>query len=317
MKITRVLAAAVVAAGSSSAFGVFTITDGNAGMSSVLTPYLPDSNLPTSDFRADGLASADHMFAYNWAYRAPGNGNRGFSWLDTPVQTVVGNTLTLVYTNAGPNPVGFNRFNARLVVRVFDTVIPNTARVESTMDFQAAATNSGATVWNLFHIADLDLNGTPANDIYTILPATSVSGAITDGGGPDKINFVGLNATKFEVGTGLTLRNKVIGGGGADLNGAPGPFSGDGAYGFQWVVTLQPGQTVQFKSAFGLNMVPLPPACPADLTGDNFIDVNDLVAFLGAFGTVVPPFTLGDIDGNGVVNVLDLTAFLAVFGTPC
>ncbi|MFM9957988.1 MAG: hypothetical protein ACKVZJ_07915 [Phycisphaerales bacterium] len=313
---TLTLTSAALLLAASSASGVFQIFDGNAEMRSALTPFLPDSPLCTADFRCDGLASPDHMFGYNWSYRAPGGGNRGFSWLDTPVQTMVGDTLTLVYTNAGPNPVGFNRFNARLTVQIFDAFQPNTARCESTLDFQAAATNAGPTVWNIFHLADMDLNGTAGNDVYQMTPATNAEGVIGEGGSTDRINFLARNPARFQVGPGAVLRNGVIGGGLFDLNGTAN-FAGDGAYAFQWLVTLLPGQTIQFKSAFGVNMPAVPPACPEDLNGDGQRDVNDLVLFLANFGTVVPPFTGGDIDGNGVVNVVDLTLFLATFGVPC
>ncbi len=316
---TLALTSAAVLLVSSNASGVFQIFDGNAEMRSALTPFLPDSNLPTADFRCDGPASPDHMFGSNWAYRAPGGGgNRGFSWLDTPVQTTIGNTLTLVYTNAGPNPVGVNRFNARLTVQIFDAVQPNTARCESTLEFQAAPTNAGPTVWNIFHVADLDLNGTAPNDIAQMAPAIpDVPGVIGEAVSPDRITFIGINPSRWEVNTGPVLRNKIVGGAVLDLSGAVGPVAGDGAYGYQWVVTLAPGQSARFKTAFGINMPPLPPPCPGDINADGARDVNDLVAFLASFGQVVPPFSAGDLDGNGLVNVVDLTILLGLFGQPC
>lgn len=317
MRTHASLAIGAMLLSASSALGVFVINDGNAEMRSALTPFLPDSNLPTADFRCDAPLGADHMFGYNWAYRAPGGGgNRGFSWLNTPVQTAVGNTLTLVYTNAGPNPVGFNRFNARLTVQIFDAVQPNTARCESTLEFQAATTNSGATSWNLFHVADLDLNGTVTNDVFQVTPSTSIEGVISESATLDRINFVGVNPSRFQLGSGTALRNAVIGGGAIDLNGTT-TFSGDGAYAYQWTITLLPGQTLRFKTAFGVNMPALPPPCLGDINNDALRDVNDLVAFLANFGQVVPPFTGGDLNGDGVVNVLDLTILLGLFGLPC
>ncbi|MBN8644867.1 MAG: hypothetical protein J0L61_06440 [Planctomycetes bacterium] len=316
-KLSAWSAAAVAALGlAPSALGVFVISNGNASMRSALTPFLPDSALSTCDFFADAVGP-DHMFGYNWAYRAPGSGNRGFSWLDTPTQTVAGDTLTLVYTNAGPNPVGFNRFNARLTVRVFDTVIPNTARVESTLEFQAAPTNLGPTVWELFNVNDFDLNGTPANDSYFVPAPGVVAGRVTEGASTDVINFIGVNAGRFEVGGGAAVRTKVVGGGLSNLSNAAGPAAGDGAVGYQWTVTLLPGQIVTLKSAFGVNMPPLPPPCPADLNNDGVVDTSDLVILLANFGTVVPPFTLGDINGDGIVNTADLVLFLPPFGQPC
>lgn len=60
---------------------------------------------------------------------------------------------------------------------------------------------------------------------------------------------------------------------------------------------------------------PLP--CPADLNGDRSVDTNDLVRFLGAFGSTVVPGAAGDINEDGQVNTADLTAFLGAFGVPC
>ncbi len=60
---------------------------------------------------------------------------------------------------------------------------------------------------------------------------------------------------------------------------------------------------------------PLP--CPADLNADRAIDTNDLVRFLGAFGTTVVPGAPGDINEDGQINTADLTAFLGAFGTRC
>ncbi len=54
--------------------------------------------------------------------------------------------------------------------------------------------------------------------------------------------------------------------------------------------------------------------CAFDLVADGVVDVQDLLAFLGAWGAAAdgPP----DFDGNGSVNVSDLLALLGSFG-PC
>jgi hypothetical protein len=58
------------------------------------------------------------------------------------------------------------------------------------------------------------------------------------------------------------------------------------------------------------------PVCPGDLNNDGVTNTNDLVLFLGAFGTTVPPNTQGDSNCDGAVNTIDLTAFLGAFGCP-
>ncbi|MFM9958661.1 MAG: hypothetical protein ACKVZJ_11335 [Phycisphaerales bacterium] len=59
---------------------------------------------------------------------------------------------------------------------------------------------------------------------------------------------------------------------------------------------------------------PPPPPCPGDITGDNRVDTNDLVLFLGNFGLSVPPGTGGDFDNDGTVTTNDLVVLLANFG---
>jgi hypothetical protein len=54
--------------------------------------------------------------------------------------------------------------------------------------------------------------------------------------------------------------------------------------------------------------VPLP--CPADLTGDGQVDVQDLVALLLSWGGPGP----GDLNEDGIVDVQDLVALLIAWG---
>lgn len=55
-----------------------------------------------------------------------------------------------------------------------------------------------------------------------------------------------------------------------------------------------------------------PPSCPADITGDGFVNQTDLNAVLGAWGAVGGA---ADIDKNGTVNVDDLMAVISGWGT--
>ena len=54
--------------------------------------------------------------------------------------------------------------------------------------------------------------------------------------------------------------------------------------------------------------------CPADFDGNGVANVNDLLAFLGAFRT---QDASADFDGSGVVNVNDLLGFLGAFRAGC
>ena len=57
----------------------------------------------------------------------------------------------------------------------------------------------------------------------------------------------------------------------------------------------------------------LVPACAADITGDGFVDVNDLLMVIGNWGATGP--NPADITGDGVVNVADLLGVIGTWGT--
>jgi hypothetical protein len=74
--------------------------------------------------------------------------------------------------------------------------------------------------------------------------------------------------------------------------------------------------TFEFGSAGFNGFAVLPQAscnCPADLTGDGIVGVNDFLAVLSAWGASGVP---EDIDGNGIVGVTDFLELLAAWG-PC
>ncbi|MEE2906567.1 MAG: hypothetical protein VX527_01925 [Planctomycetota bacterium] len=56
-------------------------------------------------------------------------------------------------------------------------------------------------------------------------------------------------------------------------------------------------------------VVDVPPALPADLDGDGFVDVSDLLLLLASWGPVDPGHP-GDLDDNGIVDVTDLLLLL-------
>ena len=61
-----------------------------------------------------------------------------------------------------------------------------------------------------------------------------------------------------------------------------------------------------------------PALCTADVTGDGFVNVLDLIDLLLCFGQPAsPPCDVADINTDGTVNVLDLIELLLAFGTVC
>lgn len=56
------------------------------------------------------------------------------------------------------------------------------------------------------------------------------------------------------------------------------------------------------------------PRCPADLTGDDLVDLQDFFAFFGCFDLTTP---CADIDLDGSVDLNDFFAFLNALDTGC
>jgi hypothetical protein len=59
---------------------------------------------------------------------------------------------------------------------------------------------------------------------------------------------------------------------------------------------------------------PTSPDCPADINGDDTVDVLDLVAVITAWGESAVP---EDINGDGIVDVLDLLEVITAWGPCC
>ena len=51
--------------------------------------------------------------------------------------------------------------------------------------------------------------------------------------------------------------------------------------------------------------------CPADIDGDGFVAVSDILALIGAWGTADPDL---DIDGSGLVDVGDILLVVSNWG---
>jgi hypothetical protein len=56
---------------------------------------------------------------------------------------------------------------------------------------------------------------------------------------------------------------------------------------------------------------PIVNPCPPDVTGDSLVNVNDLLAVIGAWGSAGGP---ADINGDNLVDVDDLLAVIGAWG---
>lgn len=238
-----------------------TITSGNASFTLVGPPVFAstfgDANLTTDP------GALDQVFKYAWYYRSANNNqNRLFSSLDTPSETYVGDTATIRYSNAGPGGAGIERFNADFTIRLVDGVNPGESRVVSELKFTNI--NSIPISYQIFNLVDLDLSGTPGDDITTISVPADARARFTEGGSGNFGEVLGVDADAYQVGAGSTLRT-LLGSGAGNLNNSAGPFNGDGAAAFQWSLTLQPGETATIYAGFALNQTAIPEPASAAL----------------------------------------------------
>ncbi|HRK31002.1 MAG TPA: PEP-CTERM sorting domain-containing protein [Tepidisphaeraceae bacterium] len=263
MRIRLILAASAGLGLAGSAFGAFTLNNGNATftMLASASSLFPTSNLSGADFRPEGGATTDQMFYYNWGVRQPGFSNAGLTAAGASSITESGtgtDTYTHTIINGGTGPAGQSRYDAVTTIRLTDGALPGAARLDSTLVFTASQGNAGPVTYQLFHIVDNDFNGSLNNDQFNVTDTTAVRGTVVDTllTAPAVFGeFEGLGASRYEVSGSSTIRSR-INGGIVDLNNSAS-FLGDGGYGFQWTVTLAPGESYTARSSYNL-VVPEP-----------------------------------------------------------
>ena len=317
MKLALGIAAAALAALAGSASAQFTVTDGDASLN-VVGPVPFSSNLPNATWRLDGPSSPDQLSQFNWYYRTENNNiNRVFSSLDTPASSVAGDTMTFTYTNAGPGPVGTERFNAVIKVQIEDAAAANTGRVYSELVATASAANTGPRVFNFFVIIDPDLaGGSPNPGTNDSVSYSGNSATFTETGSNDSIQTIADSPTKFEVNTASSIRSK-LNGGSFSLGNLADPVAGDVAAAYQWTVTLAPGESRTFRAGFAINQAAQlqPATCPSDFNSDGFVDDTDFVLFAQAYDlfTVPPAAAAADLNSDGFVDDTDFVLFAQAY----
>lgn len=79
-------------------------------------------------------------------------------------------------------------------------------------------------------------------------------------------------------------------------------------------IGLNPGGTINNVGGACISnscvSCPVPPACPADINGDNAVGPADLATLLSAWGGTGP----SDLNGDGVVGSADITVLLSAWG---
>ena len=318
MRIVAALGtAAVVSACAGSALGA-SIVSGNATLDLLHAPpalLVFAGNLGNGSLITDP-GVPDQLYMLNWYYRTEFDSvNRPFSNLDTPSVSVVGDTMTVTYTNAGPGPTGQNRFNATIELTIEDSTEPGVLEVHQRVTFTASAANTASRVFRVFHITDLDLVGSGSGDgfddeIALSAPDSRVADQ-TDASG-NLATIDGTGADVAEVNTGIALRNRMATPYG-DFTQTFAPVSGDAAVGYRWMLTLAPGESRVLESSFRIGAAPAP-TCAGDVNGDGRTDALDFTVLAAHFGAPVPQGSLGDLNDDGVVNAADFSILAGDYG---
>ena len=103
----------------------------------------------------------------------------------------------------------------------------------------------------------------------------------------------------------------VDGGGGASSGGA---FVLKGSIGQSDAGAIMSGGTFALAGGFWPGTHP---ACLADVTGNGAVNIEDLLAVIGAWGVCAgqcPPYCAADVSHNCTVNIQDLLAVIAAWG---
>lgn len=106
-----------------------------------------------------------------------------------------------------------------------------------------------------------------------------------------------------------------------DLSGSPrllrwGDVSGTVMAPIEVLSVAVRGEMFDMDMGFDSESGILMGSCPGDMTGDEIVDVNDLLAMAGAWGPCTDDPCLADVTGDGVVDTSDLLYLLASWG-PC
>ena len=289
--------------------GAGTIVNGDAAITFIGGPAF---SLPTGDGTLiTDSGSVDQLYKYCWYYRTPANNqNSVMSKVDVPTEVYSGDTGYFEWNDAGPGATGGEHFDAQLTVHIEDRGIPGHTVATHRMWVRNASTTT--KTFQFFNLIDLDLSGTPLDDTSEGIDFSTASGArvaVSEPSGRTAECF-GLAATRWEVGSGSSLRAKLSSGS-QNLSNASEPFTGDGAIAFQWTLTLAPGETRLLYGGFAIDeSVP----CPADFDSNGFVNGVDVDDFLVYFMLGDPH---ADFDHNGFTNGDDFDLYIERFEAGC
>lgn len=195
--------------------------------------------------------TTDHVFQNWWWFRVDNVDTREYALSGLTSQSYVGAVATLTFTE--PEGIDFT-----LVYTITD-LGGNSATLVASL---TALNNSGRAMdLNLFNYVDYDVGGSFGNDSATLLgPAPNARMRITDGGGPDFTEFLGVGFPAWEVDTWANVSGRLADGfiNNYSNTGLPfGPADWTGAY--QWRIRqLRAGQSVTVVEGLSINTGAVP-----------------------------------------------------------
>lgn len=223
---------------------------------------------------------ADHLVQSGWFYRVAGDAAESFFPVpDT--QSYVANTATLDWINV--NGQGFDATEIQTL-----TKIGNSFRIQLTLKIR---NSSGAPLTlDLFHAADMELNGTAGDDAGVLAVANSEI-TISDGGTiTGRYRAVGNSNYAVRTAGGGTDTIGLLNDGDVDNYDNTGlPFAaGDITMGFQWVGMVIP-QGVQAVVQADITLErPYTPPVPNSITL-GYVPNNDSGRGSAFFSDIAPP----------------------------
>jgi len=244
------IAVALFVLGSTSAWAIGTVTDGD-----VTFGYTNDFNTTrgnTVDTQFVGAAAGDLTWESWWFFRVSGDG-RETAFAAPDSESYSGSVGRLDWTNPG----GAGLFDATLGFEVLDTGV----NMGNLFQNLSVTNTSGANLTiDIFHYSDLDLGGSFNGD-SAVLAANPNGIEINVSDGADSAPMIGYGATAYQVTPWRTLLRSLTDNSVDNLDNSGLAFGpADFTAGFQWSTTIAAGSSESFLTQFGSNAPLLPPS---------------------------------------------------------
>lgn len=220
------------------------ISDGNAAFTQGDAPTAVSSTGPLAQFQVGGSGNPNHLFQSWWWGRAVGVNTRENALANASGATWGGSQGRIDYPGSASNiqvvqtsrVVGFGSVGGALFEGL---TIVNTTPIPLTLE--------------LFHYLDLDLAGSSGGDSAVLSGPNHIR--VTDGDWTADYEGSG----RYQVGTFPSVRTLLTNTSIDNFSNAGLPFAaGDWSGGFQWTVTLAPGQATSIGAS--VTIVPAPAA---------------------------------------------------------